>query len=70
MIGQIKRIVAERFFGFIYSDGKEYFFHKTDFNGDWFELENSWKNNKPVNVEFEPRSTPKGLRASNITPIE
>lgn len=64
MNGTIKRLVADRRFGFIKSDenGNEYFFHADDcFNGDF----NSMKEGTKVsfkNVEY----TPRGPRAQDV----
>ncbi len=37
MTGTIKKIVTDKGFGFITSDKKDYFFHRSDLNGEVFE---------------------------------
>ena len=37
MNGIIKKIVTDKGFGFITSDKKDYFFHRSDLNGEVFE---------------------------------
>ena len=61
--GTIKRVVAERGFGFIATDDeKEYFFHRSglDASLDFDRLAEGEK------VEFEIEQTPKGLRAKTV----
>ncbi len=61
--GTIKKVVAERGFGFITaSDDKEYFFHRSS-------LEASLDFDRLVGgerVEFEIEQSPKGPRASRV----
>ena len=61
--GTIKKIVADRGFGFISAeDEKEYFFHRggLDTSIDFDRLMGGEK------VEFEIESSPKGLRANHV----
>ena len=61
--GTIKKVVADRGFGFITStDEKEYFFHRNalDHSLDFDRLVGGEK------VEFEIEQSPKGPRASNV----
>lgn len=37
MTGKIKKLVSDKGFGFITSDKKDYFFHRSDLNGEVFE---------------------------------
>ena len=64
--GTVKKVVAERGFGFIASDddGKEYFFHRSAVAPTLtFEsLEGGEK------VQFEIEQDPKGPRARNVHP--
>ena len=63
MSGTIKKLVAERGFGFITAeDGKEYFFHRSglDASLDFDRLGGGEK------VEFEIESSPKGPRAAKV----
>ena len=67
MNGKIKRIVAERGFGFIASDdGKEYFFHRSAVEGLRFE---NLAEDDPVAFDVE-KDAPKGPRAKVVRPIE
>jgi cold shock protein len=63
--GTIKKVVAERGFGFIAADdGKEYFFHRSV-------LASSMNFDRLVGgekVEFEIEQDPKGPRARNVVP--
>ena len=61
--GTIKKVVADRGFGFIAAeDAKEYFFHRggLDSSLDFDRLVGGEK------VEFEIEQSPKGLRASRV----
>jgi CspA family cold shock protein len=62
MKGEIARLITDRGFGFIKAtDGKEYFFHRSDLiNCEYESLRERDK------VQFEEDKTPKGLRARNI----
>ena len=63
--GTIKRIVAERGFGFIASDGTtEYFFHRSAVEPPLdFDLLRGGET-----VEFQVENSPKGPRASRVRP--
>jgi CspA family cold shock protein len=61
--GTIKKVVAERGFGFILAeDGKEYFFHRSglDSSLDFDRLAGGER------VEFEVQASPKGPRAAQV----
>jgi CspA family cold shock protein len=61
--GTIKKVVADRGFGFITADdAKDYFFHRNalDSSLDFDRLEGGEK------VEFEIEQSPKGPRASRV----
>jgi CspA family cold shock protein len=61
--GTIKKVVADRGFGFITADdGKDYFFHRSGLSSslDFDRLAGGEK------VEFEIESSPKGARAAKI----
>ena len=61
--GTVKKVVAERGFGFIAADdGKEYFFHRSTLATatDFDRLAGGEK------VEFEIEQDPKGPRARNV----
>lgn len=63
--GTIKKVVADRGFGFIVaSDAKEYFFHRSS-------VEASLDFDRLVGgeaVEFEIEASPKGPRAARVRP--
>ena len=62
--GTIKKVVADRGFGFITADDtKDYFFHRNalDSSLDFDRLNGGEK------VEFEIEQSPKGARAKNVT---
>ncbi len=61
--GTIKKVVADRGFGFISTaDAKEYFFHRNSLNStlDFDRLAGGEQ------VEFEVEDSPKGPRASRV----
>ena len=63
--GTIKRVVADRGFGFIADDGaKEYFFHRNSLDSslDFDRLAGGER------VEFEVEQSPKGPRANRVRP--
>jgi CspA family cold shock protein len=63
--GTVKKLVAERGFGFIAADdGKEYFFHRSALAAtlDFDRLAGGEK------VQFEIEQDPKGARARNVEP--
>lgn len=64
--GTIHRILPDKGFGFIRANGKDYFFHKEDFQGFFQDLVNDYNDNKSIEVEFEPEHPKKGPRARNV----
>lgn len=67
MKGTINKVIPERGFGFIVGEDKsEYFFHRSDFDGDFDEL-TSYMVVGQVKVSFLPDRTLKGLRARAVT---
>ena len=59
--GTIKKVVSDRGFGFIAAeDGKEYFFHRSEVNGNFDLLAGG------ETVTFEIEASPKGPRAKTI----
>jgi cold shock CspA family protein len=71
MNGVVRSIVTGKAFGFIAGeDGKEYFFHKQDFNGFFTDLADDVTAGKKVKVTFSPTHTDKGPRASDVTRLD
>lgn len=64
--GTVKRVVAEKGFGFIKasSDEEEYFFHRSAVVGAAFE-----DLREGETVTFEKGQGPKGPRAENVRPV-
>src|SRR4029077_7413235 len=62
--GTIKKLVADRGFGFIAAeDGKEFFFHRSGTEGDFDSLRGGEK------VTFEIEASPKGPRARSVRTV-
>lgn len=73
MIGKVIKMVPGKSFGFIKSDenANHYFFHRSDFNGFFDDLETDFSDglNKNIKVSFDVVVSNKGPRASNVTVI-
>jgi len=70
MRGVVRSIIGDKGFGFIKNpeSGQEYFFHKTDYQGNWQDLvEDTLRHS--VEVEFETFKAPKGPRAANVNRV-
>ena len=67
MIGTLK-FCNSRDFGFVYSQGIDYFFHRSDFKGNYQVLLDRFKDTKElIQLEFEiSDSTQRGPRAKNV----
>jgi len=64
LTGTIKKLVADRGFGFIAAeDGKEFFFHRSGIEGDFDRLQGGEK------VPFEIEASPKGPRAKAVRAV-
>lgn len=63
MNGTIKRLVADKGFGFIVAGDKEFFFHRSGAQ----EFDALREGSK---VRFEEESSPKGPRASNVQAVD
>ena len=61
--GTIKKLVSDKGFGFIESDGDELFFHRSAVEGTTFE-----ELREGQSVEFNVGQGPKGTRAENVHP--
>jgi len=70
MTGQIIKILPDKGYGFIESSGIEYFFHKSDFNGHWFDLINDYGQSKRIPVNFVTKSSDRGPRAAQVTRLD
>lgn len=71
MTGTLRELLHSRQFGFIKSDGKDYFFHRDDFHGHWNDLYADWQNGKEFQLEFDvdTERNRKGPRAKNVRRI-
>lgn len=67
MIGVVRMVNNEKRFGFIKSGDADYFFHATEFNGHWDDLEVDFRMGKRIQVEFLEDKGPKGLRANQVS---
>jgi len=67
--GIVVRIPDGKNFGFIRVNGKDYFFHKEDFNGNWEALKTQLSRDM-IKVQFDIVDSIKGPRASNVTVID
>jgi cold shock CspA family protein len=68
MLGRVKNIKPS-LYGFILDEeGKEYFFHAQNYNGDWEELKliSPPITTKGPIVQFTPVNGPKGLKAEKV----
>ena len=62
MTGTIKRLVKDKGFGFIASEGSEYFFHRSSLvDTNWDDLREG------ESVKFDVEKSPKGPRANNVS---
>lgn len=61
--GTIKKLVSDKGFGFIKSDGEDMFFHRSAVTGITFE-----ELQEGQSVEYEVGQGPKGARAENVRP--
>lgn len=66
MEGKLRKIYRDLMYGFIDAEGKSYFLHKSDFDGDWNSLCFDFEEGQIINLEFEPTKTDKGLRALEV----
>jgi len=69
MTGTLSNLIMNKSYGFIEAEnGQRYFFHREDFHGNWDRLCSDWSDPgaEKIELSFEPKSTPKGPRASNV----
>lgn len=66
MKGKVVRVIKEKMFGFIKSNGVDFFFHRDDFQGNWHELVGLIENGERPNVTFEEIASTKGPRAAGV----
>ncbi|MBF8290091.1 MAG: Cold shock-like protein CspC2 [Chloroflexi bacterium] len=65
--GTIKKVVADRGFGFITADdGKDYFFHRDSLQAPL----NFDRLNGGEAVDFDVQTSPKGPRAANVRAVD
>ncbi len=65
LTGQVSGLIADRGFGFISSQGVDYFFHSKGMRAGYLFVEL----NKDDRVTFTPTETPKGKRAVDVRPV-
>lgn len=71
MTGTIEKLESHKRYGFIRGDDKKsYFFHASDFNGFFDDLNNDYHRDIPIRVDFETKESPKGLRASEVSRLD
>lgn len=66
MDGLLRKIYRDMQYGFIDAEGKSYFFHKSDFNGEWGTLCTNHERGEPIYMEFRATNTDKGPRAREV----
>lgn len=66
MEGRLRKIYRDMSYGFIDSGKMSYFFHKSDFDGDWAELCTAHEYGEAIYLEFVDTNTDKGLRAKEV----
>jgi cold shock CspA family protein len=72
-LGWIKTIKENANYGFIRTEkGQEVFFHRADFDGFWDDLVSDFNdpNFGRIVMEFEPKDSPKGPRASKVRRLD
>ena len=70
MKGQIERLNSTKGYGFIRAGNKDYFFHKSSFEGHWEDLVEDMNNNIKPEVEFEDGPSLKGPRAEKVKRLD
>jgi cold shock CspA family protein len=72
MKGIVRRLVTDRYYGFIRgTDHKDYFFHKDDFLGHWDDLVTDFNPNNEIEVEFLiVGDSTRGPRARNVSRLD
>ena len=70
MNGIVKKVVAEKGFGFIKANEVEYFFHRSDYSGYFDDLCEDLMQGKQVEVTFEMTASPKGPRAKDVVRVD
>lgn len=71
MRGRIRSVIYGRQYGFIVLNGKDYFFHKDDYDGNWDQLiDDHNKDGSHIEVEFTEAESSRGLRASEVRRVE
>lgn len=68
--GVIVKIVTPKYYGFIQYQGEEYFFHRDDFKGHWYDLVHDFEGGQSIRVEFSPQQMFKGPRAHLVSRVD
>lgn len=66
MEGRLRRIYRDLQYGFIEVGKESYFFHKSNYTGEWGILCSEFETGDRIILEFEPTTTAKGLRAEDV----
>lgn len=66
MEGRLRKIYRDLQYGFIEVRKESYFFHKSDFKGEWGILCSEFETGDVIHLEFNPTTTDKGLRAADV----
>jgi cold shock CspA family protein len=71
MTGTVVRLMPEKRFGFLKGeDGKDYFFHQSDFHGFFDDLVEDFNAKRTIEVTFEVTPSDKGPRAAGVTRVD
>lgn len=71
MEGTVLRLVGDKGFGFVRGeDGKDYFFHRSDFHGFFEDLLTDVRGGRNIKVNFHSVPSDKGLRAGEVMRID
>lgn len=66
MQGQLKKVFRTQQYGFIRSGQKDYFFHKSDFDGHWEDLCMDFEAGVLPHLTFDVEQAEKGPRAVGV----
>lgn len=70
MTGIVRRLVADKGFGFIQAGSTDFFFHRDDYQDDWNVLVFDYNSGAQVKCKFEVVKSTKGPRAGTVIRVE